>query len=316
MCSFNLAPIIVSVYDRLEHLRRCIDALLKNDLAAQSEIYIVSDAPYKPEHEDAISKVREFAQSINGFKEVHCLFRKHNLGAHESIRNAIEEVLSIHDCFIFLEDDIVVAKDFLSFMNRGLEYYNNTSSVFAISGFSLPFNIPADYNADVYFYPCNSPWGFASWKNRWSSVNLNYYNREAELLEKGEYSSFASIGFYIKGILRQDSQREIEAMDLRVYYHMFKHNMASVFPVVSKTQNWGFDGSGEHCGKKDSSWWSKPNMDAKSGDVSFIPFNGYNEQLLKNHRDFQDRINGGFIARIFKYTKLYYLIKRTLKHIS
>lgn len=53
------APIIVSVYDRLDHLKRCIEALLVNDLAPESLLYIVSDAPYREDHIPVIERVRE-----------------------------------------------------------------------------------------------------------------------------------------------------------------------------------------------------------------------------------------------------------------
>ena len=66
------------------------------------------------------------------------LFREKNLGAHESIKSAIEEVLLTYDTFIFLEDDIIVAQNFLSYMNEGLAYYKGMDNVFAVCGFSLP----------------------------------------------------------------------------------------------------------------------------------------------------------------------------------
>lgn len=91
------------------------------------------------------------------------------------------------------------------------------------------------------------------------------------------------------------------AGDLRVYYHMFQHNMCSVFPVKSKTQNWGFDGTGEHCGSKNA-WWAKSELDTRNLPIHFIPFDGYNEELLGNHRKFQDKINGGLLAKWLKYT--------------
>lgn len=311
MTEGNYAPIIVSVYDRLEHLKRCVKALLDNELAAESVLYIVSDAAYKPEHQSRIIEVREYASSVSGFKEVRLLFRKENLGAHESIRLAIEEVLFAYDTFIFLEDDIVVARDFLSYMNEGLAYYKDAGNIFAVCGFSLPFPLPKDYDEDIYFYPCNSPWGFATWKDRWNKVNLDYFDREAELKkERGSYKAFASIGFFIKGILQADSRGVIKAMDLRVYYHMFQRGLCSVFPTVSKTQNWGFDGTGEHCGENKNSWWVKPKLDSRDQPIQFIPFNGYNEELLKNHRVFQDKINGGFLARWLKYTWVHDLWKR------
>ena len=117
------------------------------------------------------------------------------------------------------------------------------------------------------------------------------------------------MNFYIKGILQADSRKEIVAGDLRVYYHMFQNNMYSVFPVVSKTQNWGFDGTGEHCGNKQA-WWAKPELDTRNQPTKFIPFNGYNEELLRNHRKFQDKINGGLLAKWLKYTWVHDLWKK------
>lgn len=310
MSEITYTPIIVSVYDRLDHLKRCIEALLANDLASESLLYIVSDAPHREDHRPVIERVREYAASIIGFKEVHLLFRKMNLGAHESIKAAIEEVLLTHESFVFLEDDIVVSKDFLRYMNEGLKFYENEEKVFAICGFSLPFRLPTNYDKDVYFYPCNSPWGFATWRDRWVRVDLDYCDRYT-ILKKSpvKYKAFASIGFYIKGILQADSSKKIAAMDLRVYYHMFQHNMCSVFPVISKTQNWGFDGSGEHCNTK-KAWWAKPKLDTRNQPTQFIPFDGYNTEILKNHRAFQDKINGGFLAKYLKYTWVYRLYKK------
>ena len=309
------APIIVPVYDRLEHLQRCISSLLSNKEAKMSVLYIVSDAAYKEEHIKRIESVREYAREIKGFKDIKLLFRKNNMGAHNSIVAAVNEVLKDSDTFIFLEDDIIVSSNFLNYMNEGLRFYENNERIFSVCGFHLPFRVPQNYCEDVYFYSCNSPWGFACWKSRWLSVNHDYFDRYSELKkDRKKYKLFVSIGFYIKGILQADSCRKIIADDLRVYYHMFQHNMCSVFPVVSKTQNWGFDGTGEHCGNKEV-WWAKPELDTRNQPTTFIPFNGYNEELLLNHRKFQDKINGVLIAKWLKYTwghRLWKKIKKVL----
>ena len=84
-------------------------------------------------------------------------------------------------------------------MNEGLAYYKGMDNVFAVCGFSLPFPLPKDYRQDVYFYPCNSPWGFATWRDRWEKVNLDYFDREAELKKnRCRYKAFVSIGFLSK----------------------------------------------------------------------------------------------------------------------
>ncbi|WP_455643223.1 glycosyltransferase family 2 protein [Parabacteroides sp.] len=309
------APIIVPVYDRLEHLQRCISSLLLNKEAKMSVLYVVSDSAYKEEHIKRIESVREYARGIKGFKDVKFLFRKDNMGAHNSIVAAVNDVLKNNDTFIFLEDDIIVSSNFLNYMNDGLRFYENNERVFSICGFSLPFRMPPNYCEDIYFYPCSSPWGFACWKNRWLSVNHDYFDRYSELKnDKQKYRLFTSIGFYIKGILQADSRKEIVADDLRVYYHMFQHNMCSVFPVVSKTQNWGFDGTGEHCGNK-MAWWVKPELDTSNQSTRFISFNGYNEILLKNLREFQDKINGGVLAKYLKYTRIHDVYKKIKKRL-
>lgn len=305
-----LAPIIVPVYDRLEHFKRCIESLQANEFAKESVLYVVSDAAYKVEHEERVSQVRDYALSINGFKEVKLLFREKNLGAHLSIGNGIKEVLEINDTFIILEDDIVVSNDFLQYMNDGLQYYKDDERAFAISGFKIPFELPVHYEKDVYFYPSNSPWGFATWKDRMEKVDDSYFDRYSELKkDKQKYKSFISIGFYIKGILMADSRKEINAGDLRLYYHMFQNNMYSIFPTVSKTQNWGFDGTGEHCGNKEYAW-AKPKLDTRNRPTRFEPFSGYDGVLLKNQRRFHDQRSGGFFAKYLKYTWIHDLYKR------
>lgn len=311
----NYAPIVVTVYDRLDHLKRCIESLKRNKYASQSIIYIVSDAPYVAEHTKKINEVRSYIKTITGFKNVYHIFHEKNMGGHKSITFTLRKILEKYDSFISLEDDIVVSEDFLQYMNDALLYYREDKNIFSICGFKAPFELPKGYKEDVFFYPCNSPWGIATWKDRWEAVNHDYFDRYSELKKDLKmYKQFCSIGFYIKGILQADSRKEIVADDLRVYYHMFRNEMCSVFPVVSKTQNWGFDGTGEHCGNK-KVWWVKPELDIRNISTKFIPFSGYDEELLNNYRRFQDKINGGIIAKYLKYTWVHDLWKKIKKYI-
>lgn len=306
----NYAPIAITVYDRLDHLKRCVESLLNNSLAPYSELYIISDAAYKKEHISQINKVRKYIFSIKGFKNVYPIVREKNLGAHKSWVDACKYLYKKYDMLISLEDDIVVAPNFLQYMNEALEFYKDDKRVYSICGFKAPFELPRNYKDDVFFYPCNSPWGIATWKDRWGAVNHDYFDRYSELKKDSKrFKQFCSIGFYIKGILKADSRKEFVADDLRVYYHMFQNNMCSVFPVVSKTQNWGFDGTGEHCGNNQKAWWAKPALDNRKLSTKFIPFNGYNNEILRNYRSFQDKINGGFIAKWLKYTWIHDLWK-------
>lgn len=308
------APVVVTVYNRLHTFRKCIESLTKNDLAQFTDLFVISDAPFVPEHTQDIENVREYAKQISGFKNVHLIFRKLNLGSHLSGYYGICQALKENDAFIFLEDDIVVAQNFLQYMNEGLKYYMNDPRVYSICGFCLPFTFPTNYECDIWFSPINSPWGYATWKNKWEVVDYSKIDRYSKLKTDNELKRFLAIGFYIKGILQADSLGEIEAGDLRVYYHMFQHNMCSVFPVKSKTQNWGFDGTGEHCGNKNV-WWAKPELDTRNQQTQFVPFEGYNDALLVNYRKFQEKINGGVVAKYLKYTWIHDLYKKIKKSL-
>lgn len=304
------SPIVITVYNRFDHLKRCIDSLRSNDLAKESVLYVISDAPSVEAHVPVIKQIREYITTLSGFKEVCPIFWNENKGGHNSVQEGIRLVLKKHKTFIFLEDDIVVSSNFLKYMNEGLEYYENYSQVFSICGYKLPFPIPQNYNRDIFFYPCNSPWGFATWRNKWNEVDHSFFDRYSELKKSKKLKDFCSIGFYIKGILQKDSSGEIQADDLRVYYHMFNKKMYSVFPVVSKTQNWGFDGSGEHCGDQ-SFWWAKPSLDTNKHPVTFEKEVLLNNEILENYRDFQDKINGGFWAKHLKYTWIHNLYRKS-----
>lgn len=306
------SPIVITVYNRSTHLKRCINALLANTLAKESELFILSDAPSVLAHEKEIGEIRKYILSITGFKKVHPIFWEENKGAHNSLIEGIQKVLEKFDTFIFLEDDIVVSSHFLNYMNEGLAYYENYPQIFSICGYKLPFPIPPNYNKDVFFYPCSSPWGFATWKTKWEAVDHSSFDRYAELKKNKQLKAFCSIGFYIKGILKKDSSGEIQADDLRVYYHMFQHKMCSVFPVVSQSQNWGFDGSGEHCGDQ-SYWWAKPELDTGNRPVLFEKKVSIHPEIIKAYRDFQDKINGGFWSKLLKYTWLHDLYRKMRK---
>lgn len=298
----TVAPIIITVYNRLSHFKLAINSLKKNELAQKSELYVVSDAASCESDRKIVCQIRNYASSIEGFKKVYLLFWEHNLGSNASWQTAIKIVLESHNSFIGMEDDIIVAPSYLEFLNAGLQYYESDKRVFCICAFTVPFKLPLNYSEDIYFYNGLSPWGFAIWKDRYQAIDESFYDRYSELKKnKKMYKKFLSIGFYIKGILLADSKGEIEAGDMRWYYHMVKNDLCSVFPTVSKAQNWGFDGSGEHCGNR-KVWWAKPKLDVCSRSVNFIPFQGYNKDLLKNHRKFQDKINGGLLAKWFKYT--------------
>ena len=243
------APIIVTLYDRLPHFQQCIEALRRNRLSVESELYVVSDAAGKPEHAAKIEQVRTYARSITGFKKVHLVFREQNYGGSRSFLAITKHVLEDHGRFIFLEDDVVASPSFLDYMNDGLDFYEADKRIFSITAYTHPIEFPKKFKSDVFFLPNGCLWGFAIWKDRWDMIDLSVRDRYAvAIADKELYKKLISTGYYLMQLLLSDSQNRMQATDIRMAFHQFAHDVYSVCPHISKTVNIGLDGSGQHSG--------------------------------------------------------------------
>lgn len=249
----NLAPILVSVYNRKQHFINCIESLQKNRQAEDSILYIVSDAAFSSEDKEIVEEIRKYIHAIKGFKEIRPIFRETNFGAHESIYQAINDILNVYGRIIFLEDDILTSVNFLEYMNGALDAYENDERILTITGYAPPIKIPWFYKKDVWVNRRQCAWGFATWKKKWDEINFGVYDRFAELT-----SNFMNVKKYVEDgedlyyILKSDSFGEYEALDIRICYHQYLYDKLTVYPVISKTYNMGFDGSGLRCRLSDA----------------------------------------------------------------
>lgn len=246
--AMTASPIVITVYNRLEHFKRSIDSLVKAKLADYSEIYIVSDAPLKEEHIESVEHVRDFVRTIDGFAGIQKIFRTENIGAFRSGLGGINQALEKYDRFIFLEDDIIVAPDFLEFINGGLAAYERINNIFSISGYMLPIR-QIDKYGKIILLPTNCPWGFGSWRDRWMEVDFEYKDRfNAACCDRKLFNCLKSNGDHVLHILRADSEKRIEAADVRIAYHQCVHRKYTIYPTRSKVINIGLDGTGLHSG--------------------------------------------------------------------
>jgi len=283
------APIIVTVYTRIAHFQRCIAALSANALAKESELVVVSDAASRTVDEEAVANVRSYARQISGFAKVTLIFRDRNLGMFASALDAIDSVLQRYDRFIFLEDDIVVANDFLDYMNRGLAFYeNHQDTVFSICAFRIPFTFPRGWRDEMYFFPAHCPWGFATWRDRFLAVDFGMRNRYQEVIDSPGYLSKAmSMGSHLLPILEADSKGTYDAMDVRIVFHQIERDMVSVFPRVSRSINIGCDGSGVHCGEMTDKPFESELAEGAAG-VRFEPIVRVDERVVEAYRRYLD----------------------------
>jgi len=247
----NLAPIGISTYARPQHLQKTIEALKKNTLANQSELYVFSDAP-KPGDEDKVAAVRSYLRTIDGFKAVHIIERDTN-GRVENSRGGAQMLLDQFGKVIFQAEDVITAPGYLTFMNQALDKYEENDRVFSVVGYCPPIKIPSNYQHDVLFLRRFSGWGFGTWKNRFDLIRyVTPEEYEQFAADKNRVSDFVNAGGTdMMAMLKLDAYGEIDAGDVKAMYAQFLSNQYTVYPRESLVYNIGMDATGAHCDDTD-----------------------------------------------------------------
>lgn len=237
-------PIVLFVYNRIEHTEKTIQSLLKNPLSINSELFVFSDGPKNNEDIKLVKTLRSYLSKIEGFKSVKIIESKINQGLGTSLISGITKVLKKNKAVIILEDDIVVNHNFLSFMNYSLNFYLDKKDVFHISGYIYPINTK-NINEDYFFLKNTTCWGWGTWADRWRffKKDIEYFKKflNEEKLKK-EFNLNNSYNFYDQIIL--NDKKEINSWAVFWYASVFKNNGLCLHPKYSFTQNIGTDNSG------------------------------------------------------------------------
>lgn len=245
----TLAPIVLFVYNRPWHTQQTIEALQKNSLATDSELFIYSDAPKNDGAIPLVKAVREYIKSIKGFKNVSIIERRTNYGLASSIIDGVTRITNEFGKVIVLEDDLVTSPHFLSYMNDGLSLYENDENVASIHGYVYPI----DKLPETFFIKGADCWGWATWKRAWNIFEPDGKVLLEKLTSRGLQNEADFNGSYqYTKMLEDQIEGKNNSWAIRWYISTFLENMLTLYPGKSYVENIGNDGSGTHCSQSDS----------------------------------------------------------------
>lgn len=297
----NLAPIVLFVYNRVEHTKKTIDSLKKNYQASESKLYIFSDGSANDEKTGSVSEVRNFIKNISGFKEINIIEREKNLGLANSIINGVSEIIEEYEKVIVLEDDLLTSKNFLIFMNVALNEFADVDNIYSVSGYSFPIYIPKDYKEEIYITHRASSWGWATWKSRWLKTDWDVSSFDSFIKDKSAVAKFNQGGNDLTKMLRNQIEGKIDSWAIRWIYTHFKNNAYCIYPVKSKIQNIGTDSSGSHTVTTNK---YLVNLDTSHEVEKLNQYIAPDDRILKSFKNF-------FNFSIWE--KIYWKAKRILK---
>lgn len=240
------APILLFVYNRPEHVRQCIASLQANELAAQSPLFIYSDAAKTPESREDVEQTRQFIRTIQGFKEVTIIEREQNWGLARSIIDGVTTQVNRFGKVIVMEDDLIAAPYFLQFMNDALDTYKDEPRVGHIQGcdFTQDTSLP-----DTFLIKWTGSWGWGTWDRAWKLFNPNGKELLQQLEERNLTHRFDFNSTYgYTRMLRRQIEGKNNSWAIRWNASLFLADILSLNAGRSLIQNNGFDGSGTNCG--------------------------------------------------------------------
>lgn len=282
-----MVPVVIFVYSRLDKLQKCLNALEKNKECAQTELYIYADGAKKEEDRDKVAAVRNYLKNDyiprTKFQSVVLTESKTNKGLASSIIGGVSEVIKKYGKAIIVEDDLIVSRDFLSYMNQALTYYENYDQIGSISAYTLPLKMLRNYKHDIYILQKGECWGWGTWKDRWEKVDWSVSTYPEYKADPEMRKAFNQIGFGLDQMLSSYMDGRLDTWAVRWCYHLFRNNLLTVYPRISRTNNIGVDGTGTHCTPTDL-YSAQIYADEKECKFELLPVN---RKIAKATVDFE-----------------------------
>ncbi len=188
-----------------------------------------------------------------------------NQGLARSIIGGVTRLTTEFGRVIVVEDDLVVAPQFLTYMNAALNRYADDDRVMQISGYMFPVTTFSD-RTEALFLPFTTSWGWATWARAWE-----HFDAQANGWERLDQDPSLRHRFNVHGsfdyfhMLKLQLAGAIDSWAIRWYWSVFIREGLVLHPPRTMVQNTGFDGSGTH------GWRTARNFETRKEPLSRIP---------------------------------------------
>ncbi len=281
-------PIIIFAYNRPKHFLELIESINQNNKDIKNKFFLICDGPKNKFDKNQIKKIKEII-SLKKFKFKEKIFRKKNLGLAENIINGVTKVLKKNKSCIVLEDDLILKKNSIHFMNNFLDTFNEVKNIGSISAHSYLDDYKKYNKYNYYFTKRHSSWCWGTWSRVWNKINWRNLNYKRHFDNFKEMNRFSEAGNDLNLLLWGQYKNYINSWAIRFNYFCSKKNLISFQPRFSMIINNGRDSSGTHESfsiKRQNIKNFIPNMKIKKKDLDKKVLSNIevDEYIKKNHR--------------------------------
>lgn len=289
------APVMITTCNRYEHLKRCIESLRKNVYADQTEVYISVDYPPSEKYIEGWEKVCKMLNSpLEGFLKTHIFFQEVNLGAEKNYDYLEKLIFKEYDRLIFTEDDNEFSANFLIYMNKGLELYENHPKIYGVCGYADDYGfVSGEDNVIPLTNFC--AWGMGIWRKKEQLIQeqMTIQNwicaaQNTRLMSSIYHARPRLFSRMMGEIISSPDQCTLLNTDVNRGIFLAINGLCTINPVKTKVRNWGWDGSGQNIVgnledyRKHSSLQLDMDMDFEYR-LSQVEQNLFNDRLLDDN---------------------------------
>ena len=259
LINMKYAPIRIPTLCRSAHFIRLIESLKRNSWAKYTEVFVGLDYPPNEKYRRGWQEICDYLGKgdFSAFAAFHVIKRTENYGAFRNSTDLIHRIYDQgHDRCISLEDDLEVSPNFIEYMDKCLEAFEDDPDVVCVTGYSYPVDWKASKDASCMRQDFNaSTWGRGTWRKKSEDYRPYIYSggmlkKLTEVIRSKRYLRMidACLKEYIRAaLLPSRAGLMSKCTDIGMRAYLAVDGKYFVSPIVSKVLNHGFDGSGLYC---------------------------------------------------------------------
>lgn len=259
-------PVALFAYQRPDHLRLVVESLRANPAACETDLFIYCDAAKTADDQARVHAVRSYARSVGGFRTTNIVEREENYGLSKSITEGVTALCEKYGRAAVVEDDVVVSRHFLSWINCALDKYEFDDRVISVGCYVFPNE---SILPETFFLNITDCWGWAVWKRSWDLYEPDGQKLLDQLLQRRLNQRFDLDGTYpYTDMLREQIAGRNDSWAVRWYATAMLTGGLTIYPGRSMTMNIGFDGTGIHAGTGNAYETELIERDVDLGNIS------------------------------------------------
>jgi len=246
------APVLIPTLCRFSHLKRLIESLEGCVGASYTDVYVALDYPLNESQRKGWLQIKTYLSSRTfGFNKLVVYERKRNygLGQYGNYAKLKADVLKEYSTFIESEDDNVFSKNFLIYINKGLNKFMDDPSVISICGYRYFYNHLFSDNNFFRNQQDFNAWGHAGWIDKQKLIeNIDYTYFKNKLWDFKALRKVWKAGpVMFSRFLAYSREKSFKKADYFYGLYMILEGKYQIMPRVSKVRNHGWDSSGVNC---------------------------------------------------------------------